>query len=86
MELEANPFLPALYDLVWSGVVLVFLALTIVCLVLAIRSRREIPYTWLWIIAIILVPGVGAVGWLIVSSLQRGAARRDSGSVGTPLA
>lgn len=70
-----NPVLPATYDLVWSAITLALLTLTLICLVQAFRNRGAVPHSGLWMLAILLVPGVGAVGWLIVNSLARDRSR-----------
>ncbi|MFJ4296877.1 hypothetical protein [Curtobacterium sp. NPDC089689] len=62
----SNPLVPAPYDLVWSVLAVITVALTVVALVSLGRAARGLS-PWLalaWAALIIVVPVLGAVAWL----------------------
>ncbi|MDZ8172476.1 PLDc N-terminal domain-containing protein [Microbacterium xanthum] len=68
MSDEHNPLIPAGYDLVWSIVVVLVIALTIVALVTLARSARRLAATQalVWTVVVLLVRLIGSVAWLTV--------------------
>ncbi|KTR09350.1 PLDc N-terminal domain-containing protein [Curtobacterium luteum] len=62
----SNPLVPATYDLVWSVVAVITVALAVVASVSLSRAARRLS-PWLafaWAALIVLVPVLGAVAWL----------------------
>lgn len=75
----ANPLIPAAYDLAWSGVVVLALALAITALVSIVRASgggRDLRM--LWGIAVVLLPILGSICWFL--SDTRRASRARSGA------
>ncbi|QKJ19085.1 PLD nuclease N-terminal domain-containing protein [Microbacterium hominis] len=64
----ANPLIPAAYDLVWSGVAVLALALAVLSLVSIARSARALtPVPALgWTLLAIFVPVAGPLAWLVI--------------------
>ena len=63
-----NPVIPAAYDVVWTAVLVAYLALIIVALVSLSRTAPRLS-SWLafaWAALIIAVPVLGALAWLAV--------------------
>jgi len=79
MSDSADPLLPAAFDLVWSSVVVLVLALIIVALISLARNARQLTSTQalVWTIVVIFVPVIGPIAWFSIG--------RRSGSVQTPL-
>ena len=68
-----NPLLPAWYDLLWSGITVALLALTVVAFVSFFRTPLDSRLQALgWALLILLVPVVGPTAWF---ALGRPAAR-----------
>lgn len=62
-----NPLLPASYDLIWSGVVVVVLALMVTALWQALRSKAHTGGQQLmWALVIVVAPVVGAIAWFVL--------------------
>lgn len=63
-----NPLMPTAYDLVWSVVCIVVLALTVIALISMGRHSKRLTttQTLLWTLLVIFVPILGAVAWLVV--------------------
>ncbi|QPE04020.1 PLDc N-terminal domain-containing protein [Microbacterium schleiferi] len=61
-----NPLLPAAYDIAWSAIAAVALALTVVALIALVRSAGRLPagLLLLWALLILFVPVVGPALWL----------------------
>lgn len=68
MSDEHNPLIPAGYDIVWSMVTVLVLALTIVALVSLARSAGRLTATQalIWTVVVLLVPFLGPVAWLTI--------------------
>lgn len=79
MSAEHNPLLPAGYDIVWSVVTVIVIALTIVALVMLARSAKHLTGAQAlgWTAVVLFVPVLGPVAWLAIG--RRGEpARRGS--------
>lgn len=62
-----NPLLPASYDLIWSGVIVVVLALVVTALWQALRSKAYSGGQQLmWALLIVAVPVLGAIAWFVL--------------------
>lgn len=62
-----NPQLPASYDLVWSGIVVVVLALMATAIWQALRSKHYSGGQQLmWALLIVVVPVLGALAWFVL--------------------
>lgn len=63
-----NPLIPAGYDIVWSLVAVLVIALTIAALVTIARSARRLTATQalIWTVIVLLVPLLGPVAWLTI--------------------
>lgn len=75
---SANPLVPAAYDIVWSTVCVVMLALLVVALVSIARSARRLSSAraLLWTLLAIFVPLVGPSAWLFIG--RRAAAENSA--------
>jgi hypothetical protein len=69
---DVNPLLPTAFDVTWQFLALVPLMVSIVAVVLILMSPR---YTAggkvLWIVTVLAVPLVGAIGWLLAGRTAR---------------
>ena len=65
---SANPLLPAGYDIAWTVVSMLMIALVIVALVSIARTAvRLTPWQALiWTLVAILVPVIGPIAWLSI--------------------
>lgn len=63
-----NPLLPAAYDVAWSAVALVVLALFAVAFVSLMRNAKSMtPGVGLvWALVVLLIPAVGPLAWLAI--------------------
>lgn len=69
-----NPLLPAGYDLIWSGVVVVLLAVTVLALWQALRSKAHTGgQQLLWALVIVAVPMLGAIAWFVLGRTRPAA-------------
>jgi hypothetical protein len=68
MLASANPLIPAAYDIVWSGLALVLLALLVVALVSLGRSAKALTstQTLVWTLVAIFIPVLGPLAWLFI--------------------
>lgn len=73
----ANPLIPAAYDLVWSGAILLVLVLVITALVSIFRaSGGSRDLRMLWAIAVVLLPAIGAICWFLSDTRRQGSVSR----------
>jgi uncharacterized membrane protein YhaH (DUF805 family) len=65
---EHNPLIPAGYDIAWSMITALVIALTIIALIsLARTAKRLTPaHGLLWAALVLLVPVLGPLAWLAV--------------------
>lgn len=63
--MSEHPLLPATYDIVWSGVVLLLIALLVWTLVSIARSGMDTPAKFAWVIIVFLLPLIGPICWLV---------------------
>ena len=63
--MSENPLLPAAYDVIWSGVVVLLVVLLIWAMVSIARSRLDPRVRLVWAIIVLLLPVVGPICWLI---------------------
>lgn len=77
MTAEHNPLLPAGYDVAWSAVTVLVIALTLVALVTLARSAGRLtpPQGLLWAALVLLVPLLGPIAWLSIG--RRATAARQ---------
>ncbi len=70
-----NPLVPASYDIVWSIVFIVGLALTIAALVSIARRAKPLTATHalVWTLLAIFVPLLGPIAWLTIGRRASGA-------------
>ncbi|WP_447949185.1 PLD nuclease N-terminal domain-containing protein [Microbacterium aurum] len=68
MSNEQNPLIPAGYDIVWSVIAVVLLALMILALVSLARSAKRLNGTQglVWTLVVIFVPVIGPLAWLSI--------------------
>lgn len=68
MHLAANPLVPAGYDIVWSLVSLVVLALLVWALVSIARHGKTLTsgQALVWTLLVIFVPVLGPLAWLFI--------------------
>ncbi|MFK0402924.1 PLD nuclease N-terminal domain-containing protein [Microbacterium sp. NPDC090225] len=65
--MDANPLVPAAYDIVFSLVWLVVCAYAVVALVSAVRDRRTDGIRFLlWFLIIVLLPVIGPTAWFVI--------------------
>ncbi|WP_413316497.1 PLDc N-terminal domain-containing protein [Agrococcus sp. 1P02AA] len=70
----ANPLLPATYDVVWSLVVIVVVALAAAALWQILRARElSGTHVLLWVLIVLVAPVVGALGWFVLGRPRRRA-------------
>lgn len=62
----ANHLLPAASDIAWSVIMALVMVLTIVALIVLVRSARQLAAGWalIWTLLILFVPIVGSALWL----------------------
>lgn len=60
-----NPLVPTGWDIFFSALVWVAVALTVVALISLLRAKVGARATLLWLLFVLLVPGVGATAWLV---------------------
>ena len=68
MTAEHNPLLPAGYDIAWSVVSVVVIALAVFALVVLARSAQRLT-SWQalgWTLVILFVPVLGSLAWLTI--------------------
>ena len=63
--MSKHPLLPAAYDVIWSGVVVLLVVLLIWAMVSIARSRLDPRVRLVWAIIVLLLPVVGPICWLI---------------------
>lgn len=63
--MSENPLLPAAYDIVWSCVVLLMIALLIWALIGIARSGIDPRVRLAWALVVVLLPLVGPICWLV---------------------
>ena len=62
--MSENPLLPAAYDVIWSGVVVLLVVLLIWAMVSIARSRLDPRVRLVWAMVLLLLPVVGPICWL----------------------
>lgn len=75
-----NPLVPNGWDIFFSVLVWVSVALTVVALISLLRSKVGARAPLLWVLFVLLVPGVGATAWLVTAyrlRAVRGPRRAD---------
>jgi Phospholipase_D-nuclease N-terminal len=78
MDEPVNPLFPVGFDIAWSTMVVVVIALVVVALVSLARtaSRLTSMEALIWTLVTIFVPVVGAVAWLSIGRRSALAAVR----------
>lgn len=81
-----NPLLPAGYDIAWTVISVLMIALLVVALVSIARSatRLTVASSLVWTLVAIFVPLVGPLAWLAVGR-RSGGNRADSESSEPPI-
>lgn len=79
MDTEMNPLIPAGYDIAWSMVAALAIALTIVALISLARSARRLSMrqALVWTVLVLAVPVLGPIAWLGVG--RRSTAAQHGG-------
>ena len=79
MDAEMNPLIPAGYDIAWSMVAALAIALTIVALISLARSARRLSMrqALVWTVLVLAVPVLGPIAWLGVG--RRSTAAQHGG-------
>ena len=62
--MSKHPLLPAAYDVIWSGVVVLLVVLLIWAMVSIARSRLDPRVRLVWAMVLLLLPVVGPICWL----------------------
>ncbi|MEU2203468.1 PLDc N-terminal domain-containing protein [Microbacterium oleivorans] len=75
-----NPLLPSVYDVVWSLVAVIVVALAVVALVSLARAGRGFTsvQALAWVLVVLFVPVLGPVAWLAVGRHAAVAGRSAS--------
>ena len=78
MLLSANPLLPAGYDIAWTLISLVGLALLVWALVSLARRTRGLTSTQalVWTLVVIFIPVAGPLAWLFIGRRAAAPAAR----------
>ena len=65
---EHNPLIPAGYDIAWSGLTLLVIALIVAALVSLARAARLLAsvQALAWTLVVLFVPVLGAIAWLSI--------------------
>jgi hypothetical protein len=65
---EHNPLVPGGYDIAWSVVAVLLIALTVVALISLARSAARVSRTQalVWTLIVLIVPVVGPIAWLTI--------------------
>ena len=63
--MSENPVLPAVYDVIWSGVVVLPVVLLIWAMVSIARSGLDPRVRLVWAIIVLLLPVVGPICWFV---------------------
>ena len=68
MSDEHNPLIPGGYDIAWSVITVLVIALTVVALVVLARSARRLTsvQALVWTLVVLFVPLVGPAVWLTI--------------------
>lgn len=68
MDDSMNPILPTGYDIAWTMVLFLVIALIVVALVSLARTAKRLTSTQalIWALVTILVPVIGPVAWLSI--------------------
>lgn len=79
-DVIVNPLLPSVYDVVWSLVAVIVVALAVVALVSLARAGRGFTsvQALAWTLVVLLVPVLGPVAWLAVGRRAGLEGRPDS--------
>ena len=70
--MSKHPLLPAAYDVIWSGVVVLLVVLLIWAMVSIARSRLDPRVRLVWAMVLLLLPVVGPICWLIARPQKSG--------------
>ena len=62
--MSKHPLLPAAYDVIWSGVVVLLVVLLIWAMVSIARSRLDPRVRLVWAMVLLLLSVVGPICWL----------------------
>ena len=62
--MSKHPLLPAAYDMIWSGVVVLLVVLLVWAMVSITRSRLDPRVRLVWAMVLLLLPVVGPICWL----------------------
>jgi len=75
---EDNPLAPAGYDVAWSLITVLVIALTILALVSLARAAKRLTTArgLLWAALVLLIPLLGPLAWLTVGRLAGRLAER----------
>lgn len=65
---EHNPLIPAGYDIAWSAIAALVIALAVVALIVLARSAKRLSaiQVLVWTLLILFVPVLGSVAWLTI--------------------
>ena len=68
MAASQNPLIPAWYDIVWSGIAVLVLALSVIAVVSISRSSTQLTSRQAlgWTLLVIFVPVIGALAWFAI--------------------
>ncbi|MDR7112942.1 heme/copper-type cytochrome/quinol oxidase subunit 2 [Microbacterium trichothecenolyticum] len=68
MAASQNPLIPAWYDIVWSGIAVLVLALSVIAVVSISRSSTQLTSRQAlgWTLLVIFVPVIGAFAWFAI--------------------
>lgn len=72
------PFVPATYDVVWTIVVILGVALLAAAMVAWGRSTDRSIVSLVWFFVLLVFPIVGPIGYLLEARRRRGLARAES--------
>lgn len=79
-DVIVNPLLPSGYDVVWSLVAVIVVALAVVALVSLTRAGRGFTsvQALAWVLVVLFIPVLGPVAWLAVGRRAGLEGRPDS--------
>lgn len=74
-----QPAIPPLFEITWTVVWVLVAIVTVIALVTIARSKSvSTTQKVLWLVAVLVLPGIGAIAWLVTLAVERASKRHRS--------
>lgn len=74
-----QPAIPPVFEITWTIAWVLVAIVTVIALVTVVRSRSvSTTQRVLWLIAVLVLPGIGAIAWLVTLAVERTSKRHHS--------